>query len=155
MKKFVPERKYRNKRITISCVQEIRPVPIFCNQWGVKHLVPENLGRRQYVRDLANLFVVGIIFYMKVKRDISEKSFVIPKITYLKGIWDPLHLLDMEVLPQRSVDWIWNGSSVQNWKIIIPQDQKKQTLICSTFSGLLRPVWYSCHGRNDKGMVMI
>jgi len=37
-------------------LQETRPVPIFCNQWGVKNLVPENLGRRQYVRDLANLF---------------------------------------------------------------------------------------------------
>ena len=81
-------------------------MPIFCNQWGVKNLVSENLGRRQYVRDLANLFEVGIIFYMKVKRDISEKSFVISNISYLKGIWDPLHLLDMEVLPQRPVDWI-------------------------------------------------
>ena len=39
--------------------QETRPVPIFCNQWGVKNLVSENLGRRQYVRDLANLFEVG------------------------------------------------------------------------------------------------
>ena len=65
MKQFVPERKYINKSITISCVQEIRPVPIFCNQWGVKHLVPENLGRRQYVRDLANLFEVGIIYEIK------------------------------------------------------------------------------------------
>ena len=36
-------------------------MPLFCNQWGVKHLVPESLGRRQYVRDVANLFEVAII----------------------------------------------------------------------------------------------
>lgn len=33
-------------------------MPVYCNQWGVKHLVPEHLGRRQYVRDLVNLFQV-------------------------------------------------------------------------------------------------
>ena len=42
---------------------------MFCNQWGVKHLVPENLGRRQYVRDLANLFEVGTIFICESKEE--------------------------------------------------------------------------------------
>ena len=68
MKQFAPEENRKTKKLQYLdkiLVQEIRPVPIFCNQWGVKHLVPENLGRRQYVRDLANLFEVGIIYESK------------------------------------------------------------------------------------------
>ena len=37
-------------------LQETRPVPVFCNQWGIKHLVPESQGRRHYLRDMAQLF---------------------------------------------------------------------------------------------------
>ena len=54
--------------------QEIRPVPIFCNQWGVKHLVPEHLGRRQYVRDLVNLFQVMTIHVYPLMVRATEKK---------------------------------------------------------------------------------
>ena len=37
-------------------LQETRPVPVYCNQWGIKHLVPEDQGRRQYLQDVAQIF---------------------------------------------------------------------------------------------------
>ena len=60
-----------------DCLQEIRPVPVYCNQWGVKHLVPEHLGRRQYVRDLVNLFQVVCTCHDDLRDIILKEMFSI------------------------------------------------------------------------------
>ena len=81
-------------------------MPIFCNQWGVKHLVPgtlytlytgtyvskhlvpESLGRRDYVRDLANLFEVAISVFGKNLHHIVFQDYGIHS-TY--WIWRSYH----------------------------------------------------------------
>ena len=76
---------------------------MFCNQWGVKHLVPgtlytgtyvskhlvpESLGRRAYVRDLANLFEVAISVFGKNLHHIVFQDYGIHS-TY--WIWRSYH----------------------------------------------------------------
>ena len=80
-----------------DCLQEIRPVPVYCNQWGVKHLVPEHLGRRQYVRDLVNLFQVLCLY----------------------SRWSERHNFHGNVFYQdygiHSTYWIWRSYSADEW----------------------------------------
>ena len=80
-----------------DCLQEIRPVPVYCNQWGVKHLVPEHLGRRQYVRDLVNLFQVLCLY----------------------SRWSERHNFHENVFYQdygiHSTYWIWRSYTADEW----------------------------------------
>ena len=37
-------------------LSEVYSVPVYCKQWGIKHLVPEENGRQQYLQDISSLF---------------------------------------------------------------------------------------------------
>ena len=113
--------------------QEIRPVPIFCNQWGVKHLVPEHLGRRQYVRDLVNLFqVITLNVCSLLVRATAKKRRGPHTQPSFSGFWDPFHILDMEVLSQGPMDRLRNGKTAK----IISQAR------CALGNVLVTKIWF-------------